>query len=108
MPIIVQKPPAQPSGISLEDAEAMALALGDGLPGEGEFLTTGEMFTERKEANAAAQKFIRYIESRYDVKLRSRTWSPGDEQWTFGIRPVTPADEAEAATQAEGEGGKKK
>lgn len=119
MGITITKPPVQVSGVSMEDAQAIAQAIAD--LGPGEFVTTGDTFpskiekkknkagkevsldTGRAQANALASKFIRVIESRFDVNLRSRTWQNEKGEWTFGIRPKDSA-EGDAPAEEESEG----
>lgn len=102
MSITIAKPPVQASGIDMEDAVEIAQAIADLAPGE--FVMTGETFSPKMEkrknkkgetvevdagraaANATAHKYMRVIESRYDVTLRSRTWQNADGMWVFGIR----------------------
>jgi hypothetical protein len=101
MGITITKPPVQASGIDMQDAMDMAAAIADLAPGE--FVTNGQTFPsvveERKnkegkkvevdkgraQANATAHKFIRVIESRFHVTLRSRTWQTQEGEWTFGL-----------------------
>lgn len=92
-------PPVQARGIDMQDAEDMASALAT--LDKGEFIGTGETFDTRALANATAAKFIRVIESRYEVKLRSRTWQQDGDRWTFGIRPKDEGEDAETPAEDE-------
>lgn len=111
MAITITKPPVQASGINMDDAVEIAAAIADLAPGE--FVTTGETYPSkvekrknkkgetvevdsgRAQANATAHKYMRVIESRYDVTLRSRTWQNQDGDWTFGLAEKSAEGEAD-------------
>ena len=110
MSIVVTKPPVSAKGIELADAQALAEAI-SGLA-DGEFASDGKGYKDRSEANAVAAKYVRVIESRYDVKLRSRTWKNEAGEWTFGLRAkaaeAAPAQSAPTTPEPEGGSAKKK
>jgi len=97
---VVIRPTVTPKGITVAEVEALAAALGT-LEKDDAFASDGKRYESQSEANKVAAKFIRAIESRYDVELRSRTWEPEPGQFVFGIRPKPPKDEGEAVSEDE-------
>jgi hypothetical protein len=115
MPVTITKVPVS-ADVDMALVPEIAAALSD--LGDGEFVTTGQTFAPHKTtrktkkgktvevdagraaANATAAKFIRVLESRYDVKLRSRTWQDADSQWTFGIRPKDEGEENDSPDES--------
>ena len=85
MAVVTLKPTVSAKGIDVAEAEELATAAA--ALSDGEFVSNGVEYDKRADANAIAAKFIRVIESRYEVTLRSRTWEPRPGKWVFGLRP---------------------
>jgi hypothetical protein len=79
------RPPVVARDIDSEMVEAMTEQI-NALE-KGEFASDGESYPDRSKASVTAAKFVRVIESKGALKLRSRTWESPEGGWVFGIRP---------------------
>lgn len=92
MPVTFLTPPVQAKGVD-ESAIAELIEALASVP-EGQFISNGETYGERSEANKMASKLIRVVGSRTTgLRLRSRTWESEPGAWVFGIRPKDAAPE---------------
>lgn len=82
--ILKLRPPVVARDLDTGQTQAMEDAIAS--LEKGEFASDGEQYDERAKAGSAAAKYVRVIQSKTGVTLRSRTWEAEPGKWVFGIR----------------------